>query len=141
MLVDHSVAGCRKTLGDICRKEDDVPGARRGDLLDTFPTSHTPDGRSLTDLEVHDQIMSFLAAGTETTARALAGPSATSPRTGRSRRRCTPKWTSLNGPGLRGSVATAQPYEPGARALGAADGDLGPQRVASSRTSPRGGPF
>ncbi|MUN39626.1 cytochrome P450 [Actinomadura litoris] len=68
----RAIADLRATLGGVVddRRGDD---ADRGDLLSALLASRDPGGgRGLTDEEIVDQAMTFLIAGTETTAAVLA---------------------------------------------------------------------
>ncbi|WP_324192474.1 cytochrome P450 [Nocardia transvalensis] len=66
----RSIARMRSTLGDIvaARRAEDVD---HGDLLSALLDARDTDGKGLSDTEVCDQMVTFLNAGTHTTADAL----------------------------------------------------------------------
>ncbi len=54
------------------RRASSKAGARPGDLLDVLLEARDEDGRPLTDIEIGDEVATFMLAGHETTANALA---------------------------------------------------------------------
>ena len=69
---DEAIARMRAIVLDVVRgrREDDVD---RGDLLSVLLTAQDPDtGAGMTDEQVHDEVMTLLVGGVETTALALA---------------------------------------------------------------------
>jgi cytochrome P450 len=67
----RAIADYRARVDDLLADRRDADGAANDDLLSTLLHAEGPDGETLTDAEVRDNLLTFLFAGHETTSLAL----------------------------------------------------------------------